>query len=197
MRRRRGTPEESRREAEVGRVNPGALRVVVVVGGFSHGRDRSAPARDRRRRGHPAPARSSRPARHRAVERARARSGDRKPHPVEPAPGGHVERLPVRIAKGEVGRELRRQDGAEVLARGREDPDSARTRDVEVAALVHLEPVEGLLAGRARSCRRTRGRWPGRRPGALRSASRPSSSRPSCQHRGTSRRERTPARSGR
>src|SRR5262245_40764214 len=79
-----------------------------------------------------------------------ANAGDGQPDPVQARAGGHVERAPVVVSPGEVRRELRRFDRAEMLPGGRDDPYAARSRDVEVTLPVDLHAVERLLAGLAR-----------------------------------------------
>src|ERR1044072_6396589 len=60
-----------------------------------------------------------------------------------------VQRAAVVVAPGQVVRRLGEAQRAEVLAGGGQDPDAAGAADVEIAVAVDLEPVDGVLAGRA------------------------------------------------
>src|SRR5215475_8737728 len=65
-------------------------------------------------------------------------AGNVEADPVEARACRHVEGLAVRVAPGEVRRELGRLDRPQVLAFLLDDPGTTETRDVEIAAAVHL-----------------------------------------------------------
>src|SRR5688500_15627628 len=76
-------------------------------------------------------------------------AGNVQRHPVKRVARGHVQRAAVRVAPGEVVGMLRRLDGAEVLPFRGQDPEAPRTGDVNIALLIDLDAVYGVLARRA------------------------------------------------
>ena len=95
-------------------------------------------------------------------------AGDVHPNAVQPGPGGHVQRAPIRVAPRHVGRDQVRLDGAEVPPVRRDDPDPAGTGRPQVALLVDLQAVGRAALPRSRwrraAARPRRGRRP-RPPG--------------------------------
>src|SRR5512141_1019363 len=83
-----------------------------------------------------------------ADRRARSDSRNIQWHAIERVLRRDVERLAVGTAPGEVVRVFWRLDRAQMFAVGGDHPDAAGAADVEVAALVDLDAVDGILAGR-------------------------------------------------
>src|SRR5918911_4783863 len=80
------------------------------------------------------------------LPRANARDGESEA--VDAGERRHVQGAPVGITPGQVVRALRQPERAEVPPVGAEHPDAAGAADVQVAGLVDLEPVNGILARR-------------------------------------------------
>ena len=86
----------------------------------------------------------------RAGSPSRANAWDVQPHLVEAASSAEVQGLSVVIAPSHVVGVLRGDDRSQVFAFGRNDPQTAWTGDIQIAALVHLHAVERVFARRGR-----------------------------------------------
>src|SRR5437867_12853388 len=80
-----------------------------------------------------------------AARRRAAGAGNAQAHLVETRLRAEIEGLAVLVAPRHVVRMLRTGDRAEVPAFGRQDPETAGAGNVEVALLIHLDAVDGVL----------------------------------------------------
>src|ERR1043166_3186725 len=80
---------------------------------------------------------------------SRPYSFDVQSYSIKPAPRAEIERLSVCIAPGEVMRVLRTNDGTKVLPFRGKNPETARTRDIQIASPIDLHPIQRVLTRRA------------------------------------------------
>src|SRR5688572_19901424 len=78
--------------------------------------------------------------------RAQTGSGDFQPDPIKTVAGCQVEGSSVGIAPAHVVRMHWSSDGPQMLPSRRDDPQAAWPGDINVAALVYLHTINGVLA---------------------------------------------------